>query len=185
MKLSLITSSVLAVGLALAAVAPASAQDGRVRVGVLNCEGPGQVSFIVGSVTQMACVFKPEYGAPQAYNAKITRIGVDIGVTTANALAWAVFAPTKRIGPGEIAGGYGGVAAGAAVVVGGTANVLLGGSNNSVALQPISLVGSRGANVVAGIAGLDLYPADGRMLRGHPHWRHHGHRHHKHMHKKH
>jgi hypothetical protein len=157
MKLNFTKSAMLAAGmLALAAAVPANAQDGRVRVGMLSCEGPGQTSFIVGSVTQMACVFKPELGKPERYDAKITRVGVDIGVTTANALAWAVFAPTKRIGPGEIAGGYGGVAAGAAIVVGGTANVLFGGSNNSVALQPLSLTGSRGANVVAGVAGLDL-----------------------------
>lgn len=165
MKFSFTKGSMIAAGLlAIAAVTPASAQDGRVRVGMLNCEGPGQTSFIVGSVTTMSCVFRPDGGKPEKYNAKITRVGVDIGVTTANALAWAVFAPTKKIGPGEIAGGYGGVAAGAAIVVGGTANVLLGGSNNSVALQPVSLVGSRGANVVAGIAGLDL-TAVGRRSR--------------------
>ncbi len=178
MKISFTKSAMLAAGLlVMASAVPASAQDGRVRVGVLNCEGPGQTSFIVGSVTELGCIFKPEYGHPQRYNARITRIGVDIGVTTANALAWAVFAPTKRLGPGEIAGGYGGVAAGAAIGVGGTANVLLGGSNNSVALQPLSFVGSRGANVVAGVAGLDLFSADGRPERGHPHYRHH--RHHK------
>lgn len=174
MKISFTKSAMLAAGLlAIAAAVPANAQDGRVRAGVLNCEGPGQTSFIFGSVTEMGCVFKPEYGQPQRYHAKITRFGLDIGVTTANALAWAVFAPTKRIGPGEIAGGYGGVAAGAAVVVGGTANVLLGGSHNSVALQPLSLVGSRGANVVAGIAGLDLYAVEGRPVRHHRHHRGH------------
>jgi hypothetical protein len=104
----------------------------------------------------MQCVFKPEAGRPENYAARITRVGVDIGMTTENALAWVVWAPTKKIGPGELTGKFGGVAAGAAIGVGGTANVLLGGSNNSVALQPISLVGSRGANVVAGVAGLDL-----------------------------
>ena len=160
MKLSLTKGSLIAAGLlALAAATPASAQDGRVRVGMLNCAGPGQTSYIIGSVTMMKCTFKPDGGRPEAYNAKITRVGVDIGVTTENALAWAVRAPTKRIGPGELAGKYGGVAAGAAIGVGGTANVLLGGSNNSVALQPVSLTGSRGANVVAGVAGLDLDPA--------------------------
>ena len=92
---------------------------------------------------------------------KMSRAGIDIGVTTANALAWAVFAPTQKIGPGEIAGNYGGVAAGAAIVVGGTANVLFGGSNNSIALQPLSLTGSRGANVVAGVAGLELRAVPG------------------------
>jgi hypothetical protein len=157
MKLSFTKGSMFAAGLlAIAAVTPASAQDGRVRVGMLNCAGPGQTSFIVGSVTTMSCVFKPDVGRPENYNAKITRVGIDIGVTTENALAWVVWAPTKKIGPGELTGKFGGVAAGAAIVVGGTANVLLGGSNNSVALQPLSLTGSRGANVVAGVAGMDL-----------------------------
>lgn len=154
-------ASMLAAGLlAIAAIAPANAQNGRVRVGMLNCSGPGQTSFIVGSITEMGCVFTPD-GGPRAerYNARISRAGIDIGVTTENALAWVVWAPTKRIGPGELAGKFGGVAAGAAIVVGGTANVLLGGSDNSVALQPLSLVGSRGANVVVGVAGLDLTAA--------------------------
>ena len=156
MKLSF-TKSLIAAGLlAVAAAAPAAAQDGRVRVGMLMCNGPGQTSFIVGSVTTMSCVFKPQVGRAERYNARITRVGVDIGVTTENALAWAVWAPTRKIGPGELTGKFGGVAAGAAIVVGGTANVLLGGSNNSVALQPLSLQGSRGANVVAGVAGMDL-----------------------------
>jgi len=174
MKFSLITSSVLAVGLAIAAAAPASAQNGRVRAGLLSCEGPGQTSFIVGSVTEMQCVFKPEFGGPQWYRARISRIGLDVGLTQANALAWGVFAPTKRVGPGEIAGGYGGVAAGAAVGVGGTANVLVGGSGNSVALQPLSLTGSRGLNAVAGIAHLELTPLPP------PPRRHVRHRHHRH-----
>jgi hypothetical protein len=164
MKLSLTKGSLIAAGLlALAAATPASAQDGRVRVGMLNCAGPGQTSYIIGSVTMMKCTFKPDGGRPEAYNAKITRVGVDIGVTTENALAWVVWAPTKKIGPGELTGKFGGVAAGAAIGVGGTANVLLGGSNNSVALQPLSLTGSRGANVVAGVAGMDLDAA--RMPR--------------------
>ena len=162
MKLSFTKSAMLAAGmLALAAATPASAQNGQVRVGVLTCEGPGQTSFIVGSITEMGCVFSPERGRPERYSMKMSRAGIDIGVTTANALAWAVFAPTQKIGPGEIAGNYGGVAAGAAIVVGGTANVLFGGSNNSIALQPLSLTGSRGANVVAGVAGLELRAVPG------------------------
>ncbi len=161
MTLSFTKGALLAAGLVALSAIPAAAQNGQVRVGILNCEGPGQTSFIVGSITEMGCVFKPERGRPERYSARISRAGIDIGVTTANALAWAVFAPTQKIGPGEIAGNYGGVAAGAAIVVGGTANVLFGGSNNSVALQPLSLTGSRGANVVVGVAGLELRALSG------------------------
>jgi hypothetical protein len=150
--------------LGIAAAAPADAQ-GRVRAGMLNCQGGGQSSYVLGSVTQMSCVFRPDAGRPENYVATIRRYGVDIGMTTENAMAWAVLAPTQRLGRGEIAGGYGGVAAGATVGVGGTVNVLVGGSNNTFTLQPVNLQGSRGANVVATIAGMDLVPAGPRKRR--------------------
>jgi hypothetical protein len=144
-----------AIMLAVMAATPADAQS-RVRAGTLNCLGGGQTSFIIGSVTEMNCVFTPDYGRRQRYVAVVRRFGLDVGATSKNALAWAVLAPTKRIGRGEIAGSYGGVAAGAAVGVGGSANILVGGSNNTFALQPLSLQGAEGINVAAGIAGLEL-----------------------------
>jgi hypothetical protein len=139
----------------MAFVTPANAQD-RARAGTLRCEGGGQTSYVIGSVTEMSCVFVPDYGRPQSYRATIRRFGGDIGMTTRNALAWAVLAPTKQIGPGEIAGVYGGVAAAAAFGVGGAVNVLFGGSNNSFALQPISFQGTNGFNAAGGIASLEL-----------------------------
>ena len=71
-------------------------------------------------------------------------------------LGWAVFAPTRDIGPGDLAGNYGGVTAGAAVGVGANANVLVGGSNRSIALQPLSLQGQAGLNLAVGVAALEL-----------------------------
>jgi Protein of unknown function (DUF992) len=73
-------------------------------------------------------------------------------------LVWQVFAPTNVIGPGALAGGYGGVSAGAAVGVGLGANALAGGLNNSFALQPVSVEGQTGLNAFAGVAGLELRP---------------------------
>jgi len=158
MRLHLKLASAAAVALlGFAAATPADAQ-GRVRAGMLDCRSGGQTSFVIGSVTEFGCVFHPNRGRPEHYVATIRRFGVDIGATSENALAWAVLAPTNRVGYGELSGNYGGVAAGATVGLGGTANVLVGGSNNSFALQPVSLQGSRGANVVAGIAGLELRP---------------------------
>jgi hypothetical protein len=158
------SASLVGVAMLAMAATPADAQ-GRVRAGMLNCNGGGQTSFVVGSVTQMSCVFSPDVGRPEKYVATIHRVGVDVGMTTENALAWAVLAPTNRLGPGEIAGGYGGVAAGATIGVGGAANVLIGGSANSFTLQPLSLQGTRGANVVATIAGMDLVAAGSRKRR--------------------
>jgi Protein of unknown function (DUF992) len=70
-------------------------------------------------------------------------------VTNRLAVGWLVLAPTAQIGPGELAGSYGGVSAGAAVGVGAGANVLVGGSNRSFALQPVSIEGQTGLSVAA------------------------------------
>ena len=73
-------------------------------------------------------------------------------------MAWAVFAPTRGIQRGDLAGSYGGASASATVGVGVGANALIGGSNNTIALQPLSGQAQTGLSVAAGIAGLDLRP---------------------------
>ncbi len=155
MRIDLWAAAAATVLLGMAAAMPAQAQE-RARAGTLRCEGGGQTSYVIGSVTEMSCVFVPDYGRPQSYRATIRRFGGDVGVTTRNALAWAVLAPTKQLGPGEIAGVYGGVAAAAAFGVGGAVNVLFGGSYNSYALQPLSFQGTNGFNAAGGIASLEL-----------------------------
>ena len=50
-------------------------------------------------------------------------------------------------------------AAEATVGAGVGANVLVGGSNRTVTLQPISVQGQAGLNLAVGVAGLDLRPA--------------------------
>jgi hypothetical protein len=143
---------------AIASMTPAQAQN-RVEVGMLDCRG-SSASFIVGSVTQLACTFRPSGGTGpiEAYNATIRRIGVDIGINPQVAVAWAVLAPSRQYGRGELAGTYVGAGASATVVVGVGANALVGGSNNTIALQPLSLQGQTGLNIAAGIAGLELRP---------------------------
>ena len=81
---------------------------------------------------------------------------MDLGWSTSTVLVWSVFAPTEVVGPGALAGGYGGVSAGAAVGVGVGANALAGGLNNSFALQPVSVEGQTGLNAFAGISSLEL-----------------------------
>jgi hypothetical protein len=70
-----------------------------------------------------------------------------------------VIAPTAALGPGALAGNYVGGTASATVGVGLGANALVGGSNNSIALQPLSIEANRGLNVAAGIAAMTLTPA--------------------------
>ena len=83
-------------------------------------------------------------------------MGLSIGISAGSAIGWAVFAPTTGVPAGALAGEYVGVTGTAAVGVGGGANVLMGGSNRTIALQPVSLQGSVALNVVAGVSSLTL-----------------------------
>ena len=60
-------------------------------------------------------------------------------------------------GPGFLTGDYVG-ASGEATIVVGLANVLIGGSNRTIALQPVSVSGQVGINVALGVADLSLRP---------------------------
>jgi hypothetical protein len=151
----MLRSSVFAaLALLTVSAAPASAQ--QVQAGILECRSGGTIGFIIGSVTELSCIYRPDFGPRQAYRATINRAGLDVGAVAITSLAWGVFAPTVQIGLGDLSGNYGGVAAGATVGVGLGANVLYGGSNNSIALQPLSVEGSVGLNVFAGLAGMAL-----------------------------
>ena len=155
----------------LAPIASASAAP-PVRAGILQCQGGQNVGFVVGSVTNLECVFRSEGRRPEPYIAKVQLIGLDLGVTEQTQLSWAVNAPNSRLGRGELAGSYGGVGANASIGVGGGGNFLVGGPANAYALQPISLQGQTGLNVTAGIAGLELQPFNGYGPRRHTHRRH-------------
>ena len=147
----------LALAAALVASATqAAAQASRVEVGVLECRG-STTSFIVGSVTDLGCVFRgSDNSPPEPYHATIRRAGVDIGFPQQVAVAWAVFAPTRGIQRGDLAGNYVGASASATVGVGLGANALVGGSNNTSAFQPLCGLAQAGLSIAAGIAGMDL-----------------------------
>ncbi|MGB9657775.1 MAG: DUF992 domain-containing protein, partial [Pseudolabrys sp.] len=58
-----------------------------------------------------------------------------------------------------LAGKYVGATAEASIAAGLGANVLVGGSDRTIALQPLSVQGQAGLNVAAGVAELILRPA--------------------------
>ena len=73
-------------------------------------------------------------------------------------MVWTVFVFCyKKFG--ALSGHYAGASAEASVGAGLGANVLVGGSNRTVALQPVSVQGQTGLNLAVGVAGLDLHPA--------------------------
>ena len=146
----------LALAAALAAIAihiPPAAAQSRVQTGVLECLSNPTFGAIIGSVRTMNCVFKPMRGREQYYSGTRTR---DVGVQAGAAILWAVFAPTRQINPGELAGSYAGVSADAAAGLGVGANALAGGSNNTIALQPLSVEGQVGVNLALGVSALTL-----------------------------
>jgi hypothetical protein len=130
----------------------------RVRIGVLECRGGASIGFIVGSVTNLGCVLRAEGMPEDRYVATIRKVGVDLGITQESALAWGVYAPVSRLGPGDLSGNYAGAQGSASIGVGLGGNVLVGGSDNSIALQPLSVQGQVGLSVAAGLASLELRP---------------------------
>lgn len=151
-------SLLLGIAAAALAIGSAEAQQSRVKIGVLECRGGASMGFIVGSVTHLGCLLRSEGRPDEPYVATIRKVGLDIGITQETGLAWAVFAPVERMGPGALSGNYAGAQGSAAVGVGVGANVLVGGSDNVISLQPLSLQGQTGFNVAVGLEGLELRP---------------------------
>ena len=126
------------------------------QAGTLNCDVSAGIGFIIGSRREVNCLFTPSYPAPpEQYVGTITKLGLDIGFTTGGQLVWSVLQSTTRR-RGVLAGSYAGASAEATVVAGLGANVLVGGNDRSVALQPLSVQGQVGLNVAAGIAEIAL-----------------------------
>ena len=109
MRSSRLAIAIVAFG---ASIAGANAMP-PVRAGILQCQGGQNVGFVVGSVTSFECVFQSEGRRPEPYTATVRRYGVDLGFTEQTRFAWAVNAPTSRLGRGELAGNYAGVGANA------------------------------------------------------------------------
>ena len=154
----MVAALVGAAAVAAAVIIPANAQSQRVQVGTLACSISAGVGLIVASQRNVSCNFQPDGGPPEAYTGTMTRIGVDVGFTTGGAMVWGVFAGTNRYA-GMLSGTYGGATAEATVAAGLGANVLVGGSNRSVALQPLSVQGQVGLNIAAGVGALELHLA--------------------------
>uniref|UniRef100_UPI0035B06862 DUF992 domain-containing protein n=1 Tax=Aestuariivirga sp. TaxID=2650926 RepID=UPI0035B06862 len=110
--------------------------------------------LILGGSEAASCTFQGPNGT-EYYKGRITQVGLDIGVTAGAIMSWAVFAP-GQVGRGALQGDYAGATADAAFAVGLGANVLVGGSQQSIALQPVSVEGQAGVNVAAGLANFKL-----------------------------
>ena len=135
------------------------AQPRQLQVGQLTCSLSASVGLIVASQRNVNCIFRGAPGEPEeAYTGTMTRVGLDVGFTTGGVISWTVFADSNRYAR-MLAGTYGGPTAEASIGAGLGANVLVGGSRHTVALQPVSIQGQVGLDLGAGISELELHPA--------------------------
>jgi hypothetical protein len=139
----------------LATATPAAAQA-KTQIGVLRCNVSGGIGLIVTSKKSMVCRFQPSKGRIERYSGSIRKFGLDIGATKRGVIGWAVFAPSRGYRRGALAGDYVGASGEAALGAGGGANVLVGGGERSISLQPLSVSAQVGVNLALGVANLTL-----------------------------
>ena len=134
---------------------PQAAGKSGANVGSLSCTVAGGMGCIFGSSKDLSCLFTRSDGIAERYTGSVKKFGVDLGFTKEAQMVWLVFAPGS-IAPGSLTGGYVGATASATVGVGVGANVLIGGGSGQITLQPVSVEGSKGLNVAAGLAEVAL-----------------------------
>jgi hypothetical protein len=151
----------LIAALALCAIPASAAAQSRVEIGILDCVVEGGAGFIIGSTKELACTFDPAGGRElETYLGVVRKFGLDVGVTGATYIKWAVLAPTvDAYAPGALAGNYVGVSAEATAGVGLGANALVGGSGESFMLQPVSVQAQEGLNLAVGFSSFELQSA--------------------------
>lgn len=151
-----ISSVALAAALAVSPLAVGAASAGE--VGLLGCSSDGNTGFIIGSSEDLVCDFTPADGGPvERYKATLDTFGLDVGVTGRTVMSWAVVAAGDGgYQPSALAGTYVGASADASAVVGGGANILVGGADNSYSLQPVSVQAQEGINAAIGVTKFTL-----------------------------
>jgi hypothetical protein len=153
------TLAALALIAMLAAPADAQSPPSWTQAGMLRCVVSPSIGFIIAGHQSMECRFTPKGPfPPQAYEGALNMVGLNIGISAGGVFGWTVFAPTVGIPAGALAGEYIGASGDIGLGVGVGANVLIGGSGRTFALQPISLEGSVAVNVALGVSSLKLRP---------------------------
>lgn len=141
----------------LANTPAAMADDAKVKAGTLTCQGQGKVGLILGSKEILDCTYKPAGKHPKGHlRGTITNIGLDVGMKGKSIMVWGVLGSTTALTADDLRGNFVGAAADASLGLGGGAKVLIGGDNDSVVLQPLSVQGQTGVNVAVGVSGLKL-----------------------------
>lgn len=153
---------VIAIAAVAAIIMPVSSMAQRakyVKAGTLTCDISAGIGLIIASKKRLTCMYTPAGPGPrEVYVGNIAKFGLDIGATAGGEMVWSVYAPTTKL-IAALSGHYSGATAEATVGAGLGANVLVGGSNRTVALQPVSVQGQTGLNLAVGVAEMTLHPA--------------------------
>ena len=150
-----VATAALCVAASAHAQAPAK---GGINAGTLTCNVAGGMGFVFGSSKGLDCIFARPDGTAERYTGTVKKFGVDLGFTKEGHIMWVVVAPgavTLGALAGEYVGGTGGVSLGAGMGV----NALIGGGSKQFSLQPVSVEGSKGLNIAAGLMDIELKKA--------------------------
>lgn len=130
------------------------------QIGTLSCDVSRGIGMFVVEKQTLSCTFKnSKSGTSEDYVGTIDQYGVALGEVAEGHLVWGVIAATSGLPAGALAGTYAGVGANASVGAGAGANILVGGSDNTFSLQPISVEGQRGINIAGGVTTVTLKTA--------------------------
>ncbi len=159
--LSMTAGLALVLSLTLAMPAVAGKSTAGTKIGLMTCQTVPHsgVSLLIHSTVDIKCRFESTDGSGVERYIGETGVafGVDLSSNVKKELVYAVFATDFKSGSYKLAGKYGGVGASASVGAGVGAQVLLGGNNDSISLQPV-IEGNTGIGVSAGITYLYIEP---------------------------
>ena len=141
---------------AIVALAPIGAMaQNSTQVGTLACDVSAGLGLFVVEKQTLSCVFTQDSGA-ENYVGSIDEFGVALGEVKAGHLVWGVLAAASGLPKGALDGTYTGIGANASIGLGAGANVLVGGSERTLSLQPISVEGEAGINIAGGVTTVKL-----------------------------
>ena len=155
--------AVVALALVLsAAPVVAGSSHGGIKLGVLSCKKVGGgYNLLIHSVTNVRCEFSSS-GGKETYNGETgVALGLNLEWNPDETILYAVFAGTSdiRMGAHALAGNYFGAKVSASVGVGTGVQVLVGGGDKNITLQPFALEGSTGIGASGGVSYLYLRAA--------------------------
>jgi hypothetical protein len=158
MKIVAITALVAVAAFAGQAEARTSEMSGMRSAGTLTCNVDPGVGLVFGSVRHVECshAYRTRKGriVRESYAGDMKRMGLDLGVTSAQTVSWTVKTSGFRPHRGMLTGAMAGTSSDASIMVGaGTYSAFNGGA---VALQPATTSGQVGFGLGFGETELEL-----------------------------